>query len=70
MLFRSMTIEFDSWEINKKVIDGCIENGIFTDWFLFAPHCMRLAPPLIISDEEIKKACGIILSVCDTYFKR
>lgn len=65
-----MTIEFDSWEINKKVIDGCIENGIFTDWFLFAPHCMRLAPPLIISDEEIKKACGIILSVCDTYFKR
>ncbi|ULQ51118.1 aspartate aminotransferase family protein [Flavihumibacter fluvii] len=57
-----MAIEFDSFETNKKVIDRCIENGVLTDWFLFAPHCMRIAPPLTITKKEIRKACGIILS--------
>lgn len=65
-----MTIEFESWEINKKIIDLCIERGVFTDWFLFAPNCMRLAPPLIISDQDICKACEIILSACDAYAKK
>ncbi|MFT3846644.1 MAG: aminotransferase class III-fold pyridoxal phosphate-dependent enzyme [Lacibacter sp.] len=58
-----MAIEFDSFETNKKIIDGCIENGVLTDWFLFAPDCMRIVPPLTISNEEIEKACKIILSV-------
>lgn len=60
-----MAIEFDAWETNKKVIDLCISKGVFTDWFLFASHCMRLAPPLIIEEDEICRACGIILSCCD-----
>lgn len=60
-----MTIEFDSWDTNKKVIDGCIQQGVFTDWFLFAPQCLRLAPPLIITDKEINAACDILLGVCD-----
>ncbi|MBM3444337.1 MAG: aspartate aminotransferase family protein [Bacteroidetes bacterium] len=60
-----MAVEFESWDINKRVIDRCIELGVFTDWFLFAQHCMRLAPPLIISEEEIAHACTIILQACD-----
>jgi len=60
-----MAIEFDSFEINKRVIDLCIEHGAFTDWFLFASHCMRLAPPLVITEEEIDEACKIILQCCD-----
>ena len=65
-----MTIEFESRDVNKKIIDLSIEGGVFTDWFLFAPHCMRLAPPLIISEEDICKACEIILSACDAYSKK
>lgn len=65
-----MTIEFESWDTNKKIIDACLERGVFTDWFLFAPHCLRLAPPLIISEGEVKKACEIILSACDEVFKK
>lgn len=61
-----MSIEFDSFETNKRLIDHCIDKGVFTDWFLFAPHCMRVAPPLIITDEEIEQACSIILSCCDS----
>ena len=61
-----MSIEFDSFETNKRLIDRCIEKGVFTDWFLFAPHCMRIAPPLIITNEEIERACSVILSCCNS----
>jgi acetylornithine/succinyldiaminopimelate/putrescine aminotransferase len=55
-----MALEFESFEVNKKVIDKCLAEGVLTDWFLFAPQCMRLAPPLTITNKEIRKACGII----------
>lgn len=57
-----IAVEFDSYEINKAIIDACIEKGVFTDWFLFASNCLRIAPPLTISEEEIRKACQVILS--------
>ena len=56
-----IAVEFSSAELTKKIIDECIAQGVMTDWFLFAPHCMRIAPPLIITDEEIGQACGGIL---------
>ena len=61
-----LAIEFDSFETNKKIIDACINNGVLTDWFLFSANCLRISPPLIISDEQIKKACKIILHACDS----
>jgi 4-aminobutyrate aminotransferase-like enzyme len=45
----------------KSVIDLCIERGLITDWFLFCDNALRIAPPLTISFEEIKKACNILL---------
>jgi len=60
-----MALEFDSYETNKKIIDCCIEAGLITDWFLFAPHCMRIAPPLIITEPEIHEACNVILQAID-----
>ncbi|NSL89076.1 aspartate aminotransferase family protein [Chitinophaga sp. Mgbs1] len=57
-----MAVELENFAVNKKTIDYCIEHGILTDWFLFAPECMRIAPPLIITAEEIIKACKVI---CD-----
>lgn len=55
-----MTLEFESFEINKKIIDACIASGLITDWFLFAPHCLRIGPPLIIQEDEIIQICNII----------
>jgi acetylornithine/succinyldiaminopimelate/putrescine aminotransferase len=60
-----IAVEFENFDINKKVIDGCLQQGILTDWFLFAPECMRIAPPLTISAKEIKKAVRTILQVLD-----
>ncbi len=58
-----MALEFESFEQNKKVIDGLLEEGIFTDWFLFASQCLRIVPPLIISEDEILRACDAIRKV-------
>ena len=63
-----MAVEFDSFETNKKIIDACIEKGLLTDWFLFASHCMRIAPPLTITEDEIKKGCEIILECIEELF--
>lgn len=55
-----MALEFEDEVFCKKVVSNCIHSGVVTDWFLFAPHCMRLAPPLTINEEEIGLACEII----------
>ncbi|MBU3713464.1 MAG: aspartate aminotransferase family protein [Ferruginibacter sp.] len=61
-----IAVEFESFAINKKIIDALIDKGVFTDWFLFASHALRIAPPLTITKEEIQKACASIVEVLDT----
>ncbi|MEI3799843.1 MULTISPECIES: aspartate aminotransferase family protein [unclassified Chitinophaga] len=60
-----IAVEFESFPVNKKVIDYCIDKGVLTDWFLFAAECMRIVPPLIITPEEIKWACSVICEAAD-----
>ncbi|HNU88595.1 MAG TPA: aminotransferase class III-fold pyridoxal phosphate-dependent enzyme [Ferruginibacter sp.] len=61
-----MAVEFDSFEMNKGIIDALIGASVFTDWFLFASSCLRIAPPLTISKEEIKTACDKIRNVLNS----
>jgi acetylornithine/succinyldiaminopimelate/putrescine aminotransferase len=56
-----LAVEFDNFAFNKKVIDYCIDKGVLTDWFLFAPECLRVVPPLIITEDEIVHSCNIIV---------
>ncbi len=56
-----MAAELDNFDQVQKVIARCIEKGLITDWFLFNDRSLRIAPPLIISEAEIRKACTIIL---------
>lgn len=57
-----LAVRFDSFETNKKIIDQCIEKGVLTDWFLFASDSLRISPPLVITEEEIRTACEVIMS--------
>lgn len=57
-----IALELESAEKVLEVVQQCVEKGLFTDWFLFAQNCVRIAPPLTITEEEIKKACEIIIS--------
>ena len=63
-----MAVEFDCFETNKKVIDACIAAGVLTDWFLFAPHSLRISPPLIISEEQVSKACEVIVIASESVY--
>ncbi|HBG69404.1 MAG: aminotransferase class III [Bacteroidetes bacterium GWF2_43_63] len=58
-----MAAEFESFEMNQKIIKALLENGVLTDWFLFSPQSMRLAPPLIISNEQIEVGCAKIIQI-------
>lgn len=62
-----LAIEFESFELNKKIIDRCIANGVITDWFLHCSNSMRIAPPLIITADELKHACEVILDAINFY---
>jgi acetylornithine/N-succinyldiaminopimelate aminotransferase len=59
-----MALEFESFERNRQVIEACLAKGLLTDWYLFAPECLRIAPSLLITEEQIENACDIILSSC------
>jgi acetylornithine/succinyldiaminopimelate/putrescine aminotransferase len=56
-----MSLQFSSEELTRRIIHQCIQNGLITDWFLFAPDRLRIAPPLTITDEELREVCGRIL---------
>lgn len=60
-----IAVHFESYEVNKRIIDTCIRNGLFTDWFLFASHALRIAPPLIINESEIEESCRLLLRSID-----
>jgi acetylornithine/succinyldiaminopimelate/putrescine aminotransferase len=59
------SLQFSSDMLAQKVAHTCVQNGVITDWFLFAPDCIRVAPPLIITETEIRAACRIILASID-----
>jgi acetylornithine/N-succinyldiaminopimelate aminotransferase len=60
-----LAIGLKDFDFNKKVIDECIAQGIIVDWFLHNSNSMRIAPPLIITEQEIREACQVILSAID-----
>lgn len=64
-----MAVYLDNFDNLRKVINECLENGLVTDWFLFANNCMRIAPPLIITEEEIRVSCTIINKALTTVYK-
>jgi acetylornithine/succinyldiaminopimelate/putrescine aminotransferase len=61
-----MAVEFSDFIELKKVIDKAIELGVLTDWFLYCDNSMRIAPPLIINELQIKEACQLILEAIDS----
>lgn len=60
-----MAVELESFDRVLAVIKRCMAQGLVTDWFLFNANALRIAPPLIISEAEIRAACQIILTALD-----
>ena len=58
-------IELENPAVVQKVVEGCKQKGLLSFWFLSCPESFRIAPPLVISTEEIKISCAIITDVMD-----
>jgi len=56
-----LAMEMKNPEQVKKIITKAISKGVILDWFLFCPGAIRIAPPLIITEEQIVEATSIIL---------
>lgn len=60
-----LAVQLDTFENVQKVIDYCLKNGVVSDWFLFCDNAIRLSPPLNISEEDIRKACAVLVEGID-----
>jgi acetylornithine/succinyldiaminopimelate/putrescine aminotransferase len=60
-----LAAEFDSFAVLKPIIDRALVAqpiGILTDWFLFCDNSMRIVPPLVITEADIRLACAVVLA--------
>jgi acetylornithine/N-succinyldiaminopimelate aminotransferase len=58
-----LSIQLDSFKQVEEVSKRCVAKGVIIDWFLHCDTAMRIAPPLIIKENEIEFACQVI---CET----
>jgi acetylornithine/succinyldiaminopimelate/putrescine aminotransferase len=58
-------IDFDSAERVNRIVEKGKELGIICYWFLSHPYSFRIAPPLTITEEEIRESCATILKAID-----
>ena len=45
----------------QRVVMDCLAHGVLGFWFLSCPTAFRIAPPLVISEEQVREACSVIL---------
>ena len=57
--------DFDSEERVNRIVEYAKEHGVICYWFLSHPHSFRIAPPLTITESEIREACSIILKAIE-----
>jgi acetylornithine/N-succinyldiaminopimelate aminotransferase len=55
-----MALELESDIHVRETLARCLSSGLFSDWFLFAPQCLRIAPPLTFTTHDIERACELI----------
>ena len=49
----------------NKVVLRCMDKGLLLFWLLWEKKAVRISPPLIIKEKEIRKGCAIIRAVLD-----
>jgi acetylornithine/succinyldiaminopimelate/putrescine aminotransferase len=58
-------LEFATVEVARAFVEGCLARGLLVGWTLHAERVVRLAPPLVLSDEEAETALGTIALVLE-----
>ena len=47
------------------IVANAQKHGLIIDFFLFCDSALRLAPPLIVTEDEINLACNLLLNLLD-----
>ena len=58
-----MAVELQHDISMTDVLHKALENGILSDFFMFDNHSFRIAPPLIITAEEVDMICEKLLTI-------
>jgi acetylornithine/succinyldiaminopimelate/putrescine aminotransferase len=58
-----LAIELENEDKVQQIVLKGLEHGILLFWFLSTPNAFRLAPPLNISEKEIKEGCQVIIDL-------
>ncbi|HZY82172.1 MAG TPA: aspartate aminotransferase family protein [Cyclobacteriaceae bacterium] len=58
-------IDFDSEDRVQRIVKAALDDGVIGFWFLSHPYSFRIAPPLTITDNEIRESCSIILKAIE-----
>ncbi|GAA0894497.1 aspartate aminotransferase family protein [Fulvivirga kasyanovii] len=62
--------EFETSEEVAFIVQECLKNGVICFWFLSCPNSFRIAPPINITNDEIREACKIIREAIDLLDKQ
>jgi acetylornithine/succinyldiaminopimelate/putrescine aminotransferase len=58
-------VDFDSAERVNRIVEYAKQKGVICYWFLSHPNSFRIAPPLTITEEQIKESCDVILEAIE-----
>lgn len=58
-----LAVNLGTPEMTLGVAQRCMEKGLIVFWQLYRNEYLRISPPLTISEQEIEKACQIIIDV-------
>lgn len=56
-----LAVDLGDAALVQRVVHGCLAQGVLGFWFLSCPTAFRIAPPLVITEEEVRKACGVVM---------
>lgn len=65
-----LAVQFDNAELVYRIVDECLENGVIAFYFLSCPDSFRLAPPLNISEEDLRKGATVIREAIERVLTR
>ncbi len=57
-----LAVDLGDADLVQHVVKACLDRGVLGFWFLSCPTAFRIAPPLCITEEQVREACS---AVCD-----
>lgn len=62
-----MCLQVANFEQVYNISTYCAQQEVMIDWYLHCETALRIAPPLTITEDEIRKACAVIIEAVEKY---